>query len=89
MSADNIARSVGRSTLIVYDINTPSGEAHENESLALLRPLFRRFNCRLMFIKPGSALVVFDDHMSLKDCLETLGGGVRNKFRLRCPEEGV
>ena len=86
MSGDSIAQRVGPCTLIVYDINTPSGEADENESLALLRPLFRRFNCRLMFMTPGSALVVFDDQISMKDCLETLGGGVRNKFRLRCPE---
>ena len=83
---DNVAQRVGPHTLIIHDINTSSGEADEIESLALLRPLFRRFNCRLVFVKPGFVLVVFVDHISLKDCLETMGGGMRNKFRLRCPE---
>ena len=30
---------------------------------------------RLVFVKPGFVLVVFVDHISLKDCLETMGGG--------------
>jgi hypothetical protein len=83
---DNVAQRVGPHTLIIHDINTSSGEADEIESLALLRPLFRRFNCRLVFVKPGVVLAVFVDHISLKDCSETMGGGMRNKFRLRCPE---
>jgi hypothetical protein len=83
---DNIAHRIGSHTLIVYDINTSSAEADENESLAILRPLFRRFNCRVIFVKPGCAIVVFEDQISWKDCWESIGGGIRNKFRLRCPE---
>ncbi len=82
---DDVAQRVGSFTLIIYDIST-SGEADEADSLTFLRPLFRRFRCRLIFIKPGYVLSVFDDEVSLKDCLETLGGGIRNKFRLRGPE---
>ena len=87
ISVDDVAKRVGSFALIVYDINVSSFDSGEKESLAFLRPVFRRFNCpRLIYVKPGYVLCVFDDQASLKDCFETIGGGVRNKFRLRCPD---
>ena len=62
-SVDDIAQRVGAFTLIIYDISTPSGAADQNESLAFLRPLFRRFNCRLIYLSPGCSLSVFEDHV--------------------------
>lgn len=87
ISVDDVAKRVGSFALIVYDINVSSLDSGEKESLAFLRPVFRRFNCpRLIYVKPDYVLCVFDDQASLKDCFETIGGGVRNKFRLRCPD---
>jgi hypothetical protein len=83
---DNIAKLAGSCTLIAYGMSTPSGEADESESLALLRPLFRNYRCRLVFFKPDYILCVFDDEVALKECLDTLGGGIRNKFHLRRPQ---
>ncbi len=83
---DDAAKRVGSFTLIVYDINLSTFDADERECLAFLRPVFRRFNCpRLIYLKPGNVLCVFDDQVSFKDCVETIGGGIRSKFRLRCP----
>ena len=65
ISVDDVAKRVGSFALIVYDINVSSLDSGEKESLAFLRPVFRRFNCpRLIYVKPGYVLCVFDDLLS-------------------------